>query len=137
MQAQGLDMKCARIYQDNNSAILLEVNGRQSSTKRTKHIKTKYFFVKDKIDQGEIEIRKRDTNDMWSDTNTKPKQGSPLRKDRSMIMGCPMIWPNELALAPGECAAVIAEKDSKISLQECVGSDETSMSAWQIAAVGA
>ena len=129
MQAQGLDMRCARIYQDNNSAILLEVNGRQSSTKRTKHIKTKYFFVKDKIDQGEIEIRKRDTADMWSDTNTKPKQGSGFRKDRAMIMGCPLEWPNELALAPSESAAMIAEKDSRLSLQECVGSDGTSMSA--------
>ena len=123
MQVQGLDVKCARIYQDNNSAILLGVNGRQSSTKRTKHTKTKFVFVKDKVDQGEIEIRKWDTEDMWSDTNTKPKQGSPYRKDRSMIMGCPMEWPNELALAPGESAAVIAEKDSRISLQECVGRD--------------
>jgi len=137
MQAQGLDVKCARIYQDNNSAILLEVNGRQSSTKRTKHIKTKFFFVKDKIDQGEIEIRKRDTEDMWSDTNTKPKQGSLYRKDRSMIMGCPMEWPNELALAPGESAAMIAEKDSRISLQECVGRSESSSCAWQIAAIAA
>ena len=77
MQVQGLDVKCARIYQDNNSAILLEVNGRHSSNKRTKHIKTKFFFVKDKVDQGEIEIQKQDTEDMWSDTNTKPKQGSP------------------------------------------------------------
>lgn len=44
MQAQGLDMECARIHQDNNSAILLEVNGRMSSSKRTKHIKSKYFL---------------------------------------------------------------------------------------------
>ena len=81
-------------------------------------IKTKYFFVKDKIDQGEIEIRKRDTADIWSDTNTKQKQGSPFRKDQAMIMGCPMEWPNELALAPGKSAAMIAEKDSRLSLQE-------------------
>jgi len=67
--------------------------------------------VKDKIDQGEIEIRKRDTADMWSDTNTKPKQGSPFQKDRAMIMGCLMEWPNELALAPGKSAAMIAEKE--------------------------
>ena len=44
MQAQGLDMKCARMHQDNNLAILLEVNGRMSSTKRTKHIKNKFFL---------------------------------------------------------------------------------------------
>ena len=50
-------------------------------------------------------------------------------------MGCPLEWPNELDLAPGKSAAMIAKKDSRLSLQECVGSDETSMSAWQIAAV--
>ena len=125
-----LNVTCARIYQDNNSAILLEVNGRASSTKRTKHIKTKFFYVKDKVDSGEIEIRKRDTADMWSDVNTKPKQGNPYRKDRAMIMGCPLEWPNELALGPGKSAAMIADKESTISLQECVGS-EASMCAWQ------
>ncbi len=43
MQEEGINVTCVRIYQDNNSAILLEVNGRASSTKRTKHIKTKFF----------------------------------------------------------------------------------------------
>jgi hypothetical protein len=137
MQAQGLDMKCARIHQDNNSAILLEVNGRMSSTRRTKHIKNKFFYVKDKVDQGEIEIRKRDTGDMWSDVCTKPKQGTPFRKDRSMIMGCPLDWPNELALAPGTSAAMILEDESRLSPQECVGRDIPSMCAWQVAAVAA
>ena len=54
-----------------------------------------------------------------------------------MIMGCPLEWQNELALAPGKSAAMIAEKDSRLSLQEFVGSDGTSMSAWQISAVAA
>ena len=54
-----------------------------------------------------------------------------------MIMGCPMEWPNELALAPGESAAMITEKDSRISLQECVGRSESSSCAWQIAAIAA
>ena len=81
MQAQGLDMKCARIYQDNNSAILLEANGHQSSTKRTKHIKTKYFFVKDKIDQGEIEVQKRDTAETCGATPT-PSQSRVVDFER-------------------------------------------------------
>ena len=76
MQAQGLDLMCARIYQDNISAILLEVNGRMSSTKQTKHIKKKCFFVNDEVEQGKIKIKKHDTEDMWSDVCTKPKQGS-------------------------------------------------------------
>ena len=36
-------------YQDNMSAILLETNGRASSSKQTKHIKVKYFLIKDKV----------------------------------------------------------------------------------------
>jgi hypothetical protein len=32
------------------------MNGKFSSSKRTKHIKMKYFFVKDKVDQGEVTI---------------------------------------------------------------------------------
>jgi len=137
MQTQGLDMKCARIHQDNNLAILLEVNGRMSSTKRTKHIKNKFFFVKDKVDQRKIEIRKWDTKDMWSGVCTKPKHGTPFHKDRSMIMGCPLDWPNELALEPGKSAAMVLEDESRTSPQECVGRDIPSMCAWQVAAVAA
>ena len=95
MQEQGYGTRCARIYQDNNSAILLEVNGRSSSTKRTKHIKNKYFYVKHCVDEGDIEIRKRDTEEMWSDVWTKPKVGAPFKKDRSKIMNCPLEWPDE------------------------------------------
>ena len=56
---------------------------------------------------------------------------------KQLTMLCPMEWPNELALAPGESAAMIAENGSRLSLQECVGSSETYVSAWQIAAVAA
>ncbi len=37
------------LYQDNMSAILLKTNGRASSSKWTKHIKIKYFLIKDKV----------------------------------------------------------------------------------------
>jgi hypothetical protein len=53
MIEQGYDMDQSLLYQDNMSAILLKTNGRASSSKRTKHIKVKYCFVKDKVDQGE------------------------------------------------------------------------------------
>ena len=56
LQAQGYDMEPSLLYQDNISAILLETNGKASSSKRTKHIKVKYFYVKDKIDRGEIVV---------------------------------------------------------------------------------
>ena len=34
----------------------LEINGILSSSKRTKHIKARYFFIKDKVDLGGVEI---------------------------------------------------------------------------------
>jgi hypothetical protein len=52
MIEQGYDMGPSLLYQDNMSAILLETNGRASSSKRTKHIKVKYFLIKDKVEPG-------------------------------------------------------------------------------------
>jgi hypothetical protein len=54
MQEQGYGMEPSIIYQDNMSAVLLETNGHASASNRTKHIKVKYFFIKDKVDQSEI-----------------------------------------------------------------------------------
>ena len=57
-------MTHAVIYQDNKSMILMETNRKWSSSKRTKHIKMKYFFVKDKVDQGEVVIEHMPGEDM-------------------------------------------------------------------------
>ena len=56
IEAQGYQVDCNEVYQDNKSAQLLEINGRFSTGKGMKHIKHRYFFVKDKFDQGDIEI---------------------------------------------------------------------------------
>ena len=87
MQEQGYDMEPSLVYQDNMSAILLEINGKASSSKRTKHIKVKYFYVKDKIEQGEITVVHCPTEQMWTDINTKPKQGAVFREFRPEVMG--------------------------------------------------
>ncbi len=49
MQAQGYDMDASLLYQDKMSSILLKMNRNASSSKPTKHIKGKYFFIKDKV----------------------------------------------------------------------------------------
>jgi hypothetical protein len=76
MQEQGYDMDLSLLYQDNMSAILLEINGRVSSSKWTKHIKINYFLIKDKVYREEITIEHCPTGQMWMDINTKPKQGT-------------------------------------------------------------
>jgi hypothetical protein len=43
--AQRVAVKRNIIYQDNTSSILLEVNGKKSSGKRTRHINIRYFLT--------------------------------------------------------------------------------------------
>jgi hypothetical protein len=57
VECQGYDINECVVFQDNMSALLLEKNGRISSSKRTKHIKAKYFLVKDYYESGEIDLR--------------------------------------------------------------------------------
>jgi hypothetical protein len=49
LEAQGYAVSDSVVYQDNQSVILLEKNGRASSSKRTRHINIRYFFVTDRI----------------------------------------------------------------------------------------
>ena len=80
LNAQGYGVKCTMLKQDNKSSILLERNGCRSSSKRTKHIQIHYFFIKDKVDAGNIEIKYCPTEDMCGDYFTKPVQGNLFNK---------------------------------------------------------
>ena len=56
IQSQGYGVKYAEIHQDNVSAQMLETNGKFSSWSKTKHIKAKFFFIKDKVDSEEVKM---------------------------------------------------------------------------------
>jgi hypothetical protein len=73
----------------------LLINGKRSSTPRTKPIKATYFLAKDKYDQGDIEFKKCHTSKMWVDMNTKPKQGTPFKVDRSQLMNVPIEYDDD------------------------------------------
>eukprot|EP00804_Cyclotella_cryptica_P021177 CCRYP_001489-RB/>CCRYP_001489-RB protein AED:0.45 eAED:0.38 QI:0/-1/0/1/-1/0/1/0/491 len=96
IDAQGYTIEQTVLYQDNKSTILLATNGRWSSSKRTKHIKSRYFFVKDRIEQGELEVQHMPTEKMWSDILTKPKQGKAFREMRGMLMNVPEEYDDEV-----------------------------------------
>ena len=87
LKAQGYDVTDNIIYQDNQSAILLEKNGKASSSKRTKHIAVRYFFITNRIQMGEAGIEWCPTEDMVADFMTKPLQGSTFTRFRDLIMG--------------------------------------------------
>jgi hypothetical protein len=87
MKAQGYDVKDNVLFQDNKSSILLEKNGKASSSKRTKHINIRYFFITDRVSKEELSVVWCPTGDMIRDYSTKPLQGDLLRKFRDQIMG--------------------------------------------------
>lgn len=64
------------MYQDNQSTMLLEKNGCQSSGKHTRHINIQYFFISNQIHKDELHVEYCPTRDMLADFFTKPLQGS-------------------------------------------------------------
>jgi hypothetical protein len=88
IQAQGYDAECVGLYQDNISTQLLIKNGKMSSGKKTKHIKAKFFFIKDRVDDGEVKVLDCPSEEMWVDIMTKPLQGTAFRVMRAELMNC-------------------------------------------------
>ncbi len=86
LKAQGYDIGTSTIYQDNKSAILLEENGKASSSKRTRHLNIRYFFVTDRVKSNEVSIKYCPTGEMRGDFFTKPLQGSLFRKFRKEVL---------------------------------------------------
>ena len=86
LEAQGYRVRENIVYQDNKSAILLEKHGRASSSKRTRHINIRYFFVKDRINNEEVTVVFCPTEHMLADYFTKPLQGSLFKTFRNRIM---------------------------------------------------
>ena len=86
LMAQGYEVKDNILFQDNKSSILLEKNGKASSSKRTKHINIRYFFITDRVNKGEVSVLWCPTGDMIGDYATKPLQGSLFRKFRDQTM---------------------------------------------------
>ena len=87
MEAQGYDVEKNILYQDNKSAILLEVNGHQSAGKCSHALNVQYFFLTNQVAQGNLSIKYCPTGQMIMDYHTKPLQGTKFRKFRDAIMG--------------------------------------------------
>ena len=95
MKEQGYKMERNVIYQDNQSAMKMEINGRNSCTGNSRHIDIRYFFTKDRVNKGEFKIEYCPTHRMVADYFTKPKQGRSFKFMRDIIMGYVSI--NELS----------------------------------------
>ena len=87
LEDQGYVLKSNVLYQDNQSAIKMEKNGRNSCTGNSRHVHIKYFFVKDRVDKGEVTIEYCPTHIMLADNFTKPLQRALFWKFWKVIMG--------------------------------------------------
>ena len=59
--------------------------GRVSASKYLKHIKAKYFLIKDYYDTKEIDLKYCPTESMWADVLTKPLQGQKFHDMRAFL----------------------------------------------------
>jgi hypothetical protein len=85
LEALGMRVETI-LHQDNTSAILLERNGRRSSTKRTRHMNIRYFFITDHVASGDVKIVHCPTDVMLGDHYTKSLQGQAFLRLRDAIM---------------------------------------------------
>ena len=128
IQSQGYGAECVGLYQDNIGTQLLMKNGRFSSGKKTKHIKVKFFFIKDKVDQGELQVIDCPTKSMWADVLTKPLQGMSFKKMQAKLMSCSFDYKENEERETTLHTKSLSERGKVPSqtLQECVGNTTNS-----------
>ena len=77
--AQGHEIKKKILFQDNQSTTSMANNGRCSCTENSRHINVLHFFVKDRVEKGEIEVKYFPTHIMIPDYYTIPLEGKMFK----------------------------------------------------------
>ena len=52
----------------------------------SRHMNIRYFFIKDRIERGDIKLKYVETKKLVADIMTKPLQGTRFRKQRTRLM---------------------------------------------------
>ena len=78
LEAQDYGVKENIVFQDNETAILLEKNGKASSVKRKKHINMRYSFITNQISKGRVKFVWCPTGEMTAKFYTKLLQGAMI-----------------------------------------------------------
>jgi hypothetical protein len=87
LQAQGHDLRPVIVYQDNQSTLSLMKTGKKPNQK-TKHLEIRYFFAKNRVENGDICLVYKPTEDMLADLMTKPVCGKLFNSLVERILGC-------------------------------------------------
>ena len=73
------------IYEDNQGCIALSEN--PVMHKRTKHIDVRHYFIRERVESGDIALKYVATKNQLADLLTKPLQRDAFQRLRDVVMG--------------------------------------------------
>ena len=85
LEGQKVFVDAIDLHEDNTSTISMMVKG-ASTTARTRHIRVRYFFIKERIDSQEVRVQHTPTDDMVADLLTKPIKGARFMRLRDLLL---------------------------------------------------
>ena len=89
VKCQGIAVQQLIIEQDNQSTLAMIANGRATGP-TSRHINIRYFWLNDRLAQGEISMRYMPTEEMTADLLTKHKDGKSFYKHRQALLNLPL-----------------------------------------------
>jgi hypothetical protein len=84
LKSQGYEVQPCNLMQDNMSTIALIRRG-QPGAIGSRHMNIRYFWLKEKIDNGEVIVSHLPTEKMIANILTKPVQGRQFMLEREML----------------------------------------------------
>ena len=118
MENEGYKIEDNILYQDNKSGMILERKGNTYVQKNKTYKVEVFFFIQDKVENGEVNKVYCLTERMWLDMLTKPLQGQQFRQMRSMVMNCPIDY--EDSNYSNRSILIMYQDNPETSSQECV-----------------
>ena len=85
LAAQGYKMGPVVIYQDNMSCMALVKRG-QPGSERSRHIGIRYFWVCERVSDGQVVVEHLGTEHMYANLLTKPVQGAQFVREREELI---------------------------------------------------
>ena len=92
MEAQAYKFKDNVVFQDDKSTIIMEINERSSWIGNLRHIDIIYFWIKDRVDHGDVRVEYKTTHLMLADYFKKPLMGSFFIKLQKYVYGLDIYW---------------------------------------------
>ena len=82
-------------------------------------MKAKFFFIKDRVDDGEIRVIDCLAEEMQAEVLTKPLQGMAFNTMQAMLMNCPINYKDEEEIQPNKPKLKTVDKPKPVCVCSC------------------